>query len=46
MEGDIYYQPFFPYDPNHKTENVLSVQEMVYPVVDPLMHYLDEILLL
>lgn len=46
MEGHTHYQPFYPNDPNHKTENVPAVQERAYPAVDPLMHYLDEILLL
>lgn len=40
------YEPFFPYDPNRKTENVLAVQEMACLGVSPPMHYLDEILLL
>ena len=33
---------FPPYDPNHKTENVLSAQEMVYPVVDLPVHHLGK----
>lgn len=34
---------FPPYDPNHKAENVLSAQEMVYPVVDLPVHHLGKI---
>lgn len=33
-----------PYDPNGKAVNVLSTQEMVYVVVDLLIHYLSKIL--